>query len=413
MYERSYSPKLIFEEKKAITLFLWVFYFFYFTYELAWHFIMPSIQKSEESGIHLGGLGFWQYILIIGLLPIAFRYIKKGNPYSVKYILLFGYLIIDIMNNMLKYYGTTIPFSSGNIVDLLLVFFSPIFVNKKYFWFVSVGIIGKYLLFAVVLKETFLYLPVLITVILSAIAFILLIRFRSYIDSLTYAYEELRQKEKLAVIGQMATAISHEIRNPLSSLRGFTQLQNEANTDSNDFYPIMIQEIDRINSIVDDLMYLGKPREMATEKANINEIIEYTLSITKPQGEIQGIRVDTKLEEQIPAIDCDEKQLKQVFINLIKNAIEAMPNGGNLKIKSEMLDKQQVSITIADDGCGILEEDLKNLGVPFYTTKEDGTGLGLMVTNQIIKDHNGNLKIESKHGMGSKVTVTLPIFQRQ
>jgi signal transduction histidine kinase len=409
--DESRNPKLIFEEKKAVTLLLWLFYFFYFTYELAWNIILPSIQKSGENQIQLGGLGFWQYILILSLLPIGTRYIKKENPYTVKYLLLIGYLIIDITNNMLIYYGTSIPFSSGNIVDLLFIFFSPVFVNKQYFWAATLGIVGKYLLFAIVLKDTFLYLPILITVILSAIAFILLIRFRSYINSLTFAYEELRQKEKLAVIGQMATAIGHEIRNPLSSLKGFTQLQYEANTNSNEFYPIMIQEIDRINSIVDDLMYLGKPREIVFEKAKINEIINYTLSITKQQAEIQGIRMETMIDEQIPAIDCDEKQLKQVFINLIKNAIEAMPDGGTLKIKSESSNEKNICITVEDEGYGIMEADLQNLGVPFYTTKKDGTGLGLMVTNQIIKDHNGSLKIESKRGLGTKVIVTLPIFQ--
>jgi signal transduction histidine kinase len=411
--DESRNPKLIFEEKKAVTLLLWLFYFIYFSYEIILYFILPSLKSSGIIHIPQGGLGLWQYLFILCLLPISIRLIKKNNPYWAKYIILFGYILIDVIDNLMRYYGTTKLFTSGNIADLLFVFFSPVFVNRNFYICTTLGIIGKYLLFLVVLKETQVFLPILVLVILSAIAFILLIRFNSYINSLSMVYEELRKKEKLAVIGQMAAAIGHEIRNPLSSLKGFTQLQHEAKTDANEYYPIMIQEIDRINSIVDDLMYLGKPREMVFEKARINEIIDYTLSISNQQAEIQGISVETMIDGKIPAIDCDEKQLKQVFINLIKNAIEAMPDGGNLKIKSEAPNDKIICITVEDEGCGIMEEDLQNLGVPFYTTKKEGTGLGLMVTYQIIKDHKGSLKFESKQGMGTKVIVKLPIIQRK
>ena len=131
----------------------------------------------------------------------------------------------------------------------------------------------------------------------------------------------------------MAAAIGHEIRNPLSSLRGFTQLQQERYPNTNDYYPIMIQEIDRINSIVNDLMYLGKPKDITFEKASIEEIIAYTLSITQQQAERQGVTVETIMAGPLPPLDCDAKQLKQVFINLIKNAIESMPEGGEDKDK--------------------------------------------------------------------------------
>ncbi|NHC18334.1 ATP-binding protein, partial [Bacillus sp. MM2020_4] len=322
-----------------------------------------------------------------------------------------GYLLIDIIDNLIKYLGTTIPFSSGNAVELLFVLFSPIFVNKGYFWIVSLGIIGKYILLGVVLQETSVLAPTIITIILSAISSILLTRFISFINSLKLVYEELHQKEKLAVIGQMATAIGHEIRNPLSSLKGFTQLQQERNPNGNQFYPIMIQEIDRINSIVEDLMYLGKPREIKFESAHIEEIITYTHSITKHQAERQGISFEMTMADTLPPLECDAKQLKQVFLNLIKNAIESMPEGGKIQILVKCVEDRKIYISIQDEGYGIAEESLPNLGEPFFTTKKDGTGLGLLVTNQIIKDHNGELKIESEIGTGTKITVILPIKQ--
>ncbi|MCM2533955.1 ATP-binding protein [Neobacillus pocheonensis] len=210
----------------------------------------------------------------------------------------------------------------------------------------------------------------------------------------------------------MAAAIGHEIRNPLSSLKGFTQLQQERYPNTNDFYPIMIQEIDRINSIVNDLMYLGKPKVIEFEKASIEEIIAYTLSITQQQAERQSVTVETIIEGPLSPIDCDDKQLKQVFINLLKNAIEAMPKGGKIKIQVKVSKERKMLISIEDEGCGIAEENILNIGEPFYTTKKDGTGLGLMVTNQIIKDHKGELSIHSRLEKGTKVEVELPINQK-
>ncbi|MCM3765046.1 ATP-binding protein [Neobacillus niacini] len=413
MKEGKNSPKLIFEEKKAITLFLSLFYLFYFTYEIFWYFILPKYTDYGASHLLNDGLGYWLYFFIIMLLPISLTFIKKGNPYIVKYILLFGFILFDGINSFLVYFGSSQSFASGNIVELLFVFFSPVFVNKQYYWSVTFGLLGRYLLLGLILQDGNVMSPMLGIIILSGIAFILLIRFFSYIKSITNVYEELNQKEKLAVIGQMAAAVGHEIRNPLASLKGFTQLQIETNAAANGYYPIMIQEIDRINSIVDDLMYLGRPREPKYEKANIEQIINYTLSLTNHQAVENGVTVETIKREPIPLIDCDEGRLKQLFINLIKNAIEAMPDGGRVRISIQVLDNQKLEISIEDEGLGISKESINNLFEPFYTTKKDGTGLGLIVSHQIIKDHNGDLRIESEQGNGTRVIVSLPITQRK
>ncbi|WP_066251158.1 ATP-binding protein [Neobacillus drentensis] len=401
--------KLIFEEKRAINLFLWLFYSFFIIFDIFYYYVLPKYTSYGQMGIPKEGLNYWQFILVFSMLPISIYKIKKGNPYPVKYFLLVSYILIDVIDNLMIYFGNSTKFASGNIVELVLIFFSPVFVNKKYFWSVSLGIIGKYIFLGVVLKTTDVLPPTVITAILSAIAYILLIRFYSYINTLTSVYEELRQKEKLAVIGRMSAAIGHEIRNPLSSLRGFTQLQQERYPNTNDFYPIMIQEIDRINSIVNDLMYIGKPRVIHYEKASIEEIIAYTLSITQQQAERQGVTVETIMAGPLPPFDCDEKQLKQVFINLIKNAIEAMTEGGKIEIRVKVIEKDKMSVSILDEGGGIADENILNLGEPFFTTKKDGTGLGLMVTNQIIKDHLGELNIDSILEKGTRIEVVLPI----
>ncbi|PEQ84741.1 two-component sensor histidine kinase [Bacillus sp. AFS006103] len=410
MKESIRNPKLVFEERKAIVLFLWLFNLMFYSFDIAYNYIRPMLKnQSPKLDTNEMGLGLWLYILVIAMLPVAIYFIKKGNPYIVKYVYIIGYLCIDIVNTIMSYWGTTGVYTTGNVVEVLFILFSPIFVNKKYLWLVSLGMIGKELLLGLILQSLYVIIPVVLFIIFSVIAYILFIRFNSYINSLTTMYEELRQKEKLAVIGRMAAAIGHEIRNPLSSLRGFTQLQQERYPNTNDFYPIMIQEIDRINSIVNDLMYIGKPRVIQFEKASIEEIIAYTLSITQQQAERQNVTVDTIMAGPLPPLECDEKQLKQVFINLIKNAIEAMPEGGRIEIRVKVIEKIKMSVSIQDEGAGIEAENIRNLGEPFYTTKTDGTGLGLMVTNQIIKDHLGEFNIHSDFGNGTKVEVILPI----
>jgi signal transduction histidine kinase len=410
MIVNSTSPKLFYEETKAIKIFLWLFYIFYISFELIYYYIFPNllgrgITKTQE------GLGIWLYIILFGLLPIAVFLMKKGKPYVIKYLYIYTFFVIDTLHNILIYYGTNKSFAAGDIVEVVFILFSPIFVNKKYFWTVSAGMVLKYIIIGVILLDPQVVVPLVIYVILSAIAFVILIRFDSYIRTLTEVHEKLRRKEKLAVVGQMAAAIGHEIRNPLSSLKGFTQLQQERYPDTNDFHPIMIEEIDRINSIVNDLMTLGKPKNIKFSKASINEIIAYTLSITQQQAQRQDVTVEVEMDGQLPPLDCDEKQLKQVFINLIKNAIESMPDGGKIKVNVKVLENQKMFISIKDEGNGIDEETSLNLGEPFFTTKKDGTGLGLMVTNQIIKDHNGDFLIEKSQDKGTIVTVILPIEQ--
>ncbi|PFO08947.1 two-component sensor histidine kinase [Bacillus sp. AFS076308] len=408
MKKGSNNLRLFAEEKKAVILFLCLFNLLFYVWDVYYYYIRLYIGGSVE--VSRDGLGLSLYFLMLLPLFLAVYQFKKGKIFLIKYLYLTAFLMIDIIDNFIRYIGTNHHFATGNIVEVLCILFAPIFVNKKYFWFTAIGIIGKYILIGLILQDINVVFPILLYLILSGIALTVLVRFYSYIHSLTDVYEELKKKEKLAVIGQMAAAIGHEIRNPLAALKGFTQFQQENYPNTNNYFPIMIEEIDRINSIVDDLMYIGKPKKIKYEKASIEEIIAYTLSITQQQAERQGVTVETVIAGPLPPLDCDEKQLKQVFINLIKNAIESMPEGGRIQIQVKVFEKQQkLLISIKDEGMGIAEEDILNLGEPFFTTKKDGTGLGLMVTNQIIKDHLGEIKIESFLKEGTKIKVILPI----
>lgn len=403
---------LIQEEVKALKLFLSLFYAIFFLSDIMYYYVYPKLRiGSSGIGFPEGSLGFWVYVFMLLLLLIAIYFIKKKNSYVVKYIILIGYIFIDCLNNMMIYFGTTNQFASGNAVEPFLFLFSPIFVNKRYFWIVSLGIVGKYAFLGIVLHTSNVIIPIVLCVSFAIVAFILLTRFQSYVRTIQNMFEEAQQAEKLAVIGKMATTIAHEIRNPLTALKGFTQLQREKHPEDASYYNIMVQEIERMNTIVSELMILGKPKKRQYKLHNINDILSYVIYIVEQPASQYGITISTMFDETLPSIQCDEKQMKQVFLNLIKNAIESMPNGGNIIVEANVVHDNQIVVSVTDEGCGMDQEKINKIGEAFYTTKENGTGLGLMVTYKIIEEHQGEVVFESKLGVGTKVKVMLPAVE--
>ncbi|MBT2758388.1 GHKL domain-containing protein [Mesobacillus foraminis] len=406
MIDHTRAEALKIEEIKATKLYLYLFYFMYFGYDFIYYYVLPLFIE-RKMGVPDEGLSYFPYLFHLLLLLVAYYFTKKGNPFSIKYIYFFSFLILDFINSILRYWGTSNEFKTGNIVEILIVLFAPLFVNKGYFWLVSIGMILKYIVYGLLFKSPSLILPVVLLLFFSIVGYILLTRFNSYINGMIKAYENSRQKENLAVIGQMAASIAHEIRNPLSALKGFTQLQQEKDMSKDNFYPIMLNEIDRINMIVSDLLIIGKPNGSTRNKAEIGNIIHYVVSIIKPQAVRQGVKIHIQKDPDLPPILCDENQLKQVFINLLKNAVEAMPDGGNIYIKVQAA-KDSLVVSIKDEGVGIPGDKIEKLGEPFYTTKENGTGLGFMVTKKIIEEHGGKIAVQSVKNKGATVDVSLP-----
>ncbi|MFA9556886.1 PAS domain S-box protein [Evansella sp. AB-rgal1] len=217
--------------------------------------------------------------------------------------------------------------------------------------------------------------------------------------------ELMYRSEKLSVIGQLAAGIAHEIRNPLTTVKGFTQLMKSGH--GQEFLHVMIDEMDRIEQTISDLLILGKPQVSNIEKINVQTVIESTVSLLSAEALLHNIELVQECDLPEPYMEGEEDKLKLVFINIIKNAIEAMPNGGKIYITAEQEDGTIV-IKIMDKGIGIPPERLKKLGEPFYSNKEKGTGLGLMICNRIIKNHQGSLQIESKVNEGTTLSVRLP-----
>ncbi|WP_254778807.1 MULTISPECIES: PAS domain S-box protein [unclassified Bacillus (in: firmicutes)] len=225
--------------------------------------------------------------------------------------------------------------------------------------------------------------------------------------------ERLRRTEKLSVVGELSASVAHEIRNPLTSLKGFVQILSVEDERHQFYYQIMLDELDRINHIVSELLLLAKPQKLQYAKADLQNILYTVISLLKTEATLYNVEIDFKYPEEYVWIECESNQLKQLFINIIKNAIEASPSGSNVAITLKKPSADEVSITIKDSGYGISEEFLKRIGEPFYSSKEKGTGLGLTVSQKIVEAHHGTMKFSSKMDEGTEVLITLPVSKKE
>ncbi len=216
--------------------------------------------------------------------------------------------------------------------------------------------------------------------------------------------EMLQRTEKLSVIGELAAGLAHEIRNPLTAIKGFAQL-----IDINTVYKqVIMEEIDRINFIVSEFMVLAKPHAIKFVSKPVIPMINQIVSILESEANLRNVQFEVDLNQSSPLVLCEQNQLKQVFLNLMKNAMEAMPHGGKVHIDLDVIDGM-VEISIRDEGVGIALDKIKKLGEPFFTTKEGGNGLGLMVSYNIIQIHGGHVRVESEPNIGTCFTISIPM----
>jgi signal transduction histidine kinase len=224
---------------------------------------------------------------------------------------------------------------------------------------------------------------------------------------------KIQELEKLSLIGELAAGIAHEIRNPLTSITGFAQMIKErSNDETTDRYlEIMLDELNRISTIVNEFMFIAKPKEnMEIRNTDMNALISHVIEFMKPQANLKGLNLIKSINsDSIITAHCDPNQLTQVLINLIQNALEAT-NDSTKKIVFSLknVHKDSLLIEITDKGSGISQERQKRLFEPFYTTKEKGTGLGLMMCKRIIENHNGTIEVNSQLGEGTTVRIILP-----
>jgi len=225
--------------------------------------------------------------------------------------------------------------------------------------------------------------------------------------------QQVQRSDRLAMIGQIAAGTAHEIRNPLTSIKGFLQVLNRTFSQNGmekeqGYTDLMLAEIDRINELVNEFLLLSKPKDVTFDRVDVSSVIRDILPIINNQAVLHNVTIKYQSVYQIPKVVADRELLKQVFINLCKNGIEAMVEGGTLTI-IERVDyrEKKVLVEIQDAGPGIPAFLIDKIFDPFFTTKDNGTGLGLSVCQRIIHDIGGNIRVSSK-GYGTTFTVSLP-----
>ncbi|WP_059350486.1 ATP-binding protein [Bacillus coahuilensis] len=219
--------------------------------------------------------------------------------------------------------------------------------------------------------------------------------------------------ENLQTIGQMAAAFAHEIRNPLTTVRGFIQYLSADNNHNklNEFSPIILEELDRTNRIITDYLTLAKPGALKKESFEIQKVINEMSDLLSPIANLRGITIQNHVKGS-DFIDGDVSYLKQCLMNVLNNSMEAIEDHGKILIKTRKDPTNKVlTLSIYDNGIGMTKEELQKIGLPFYTTKSKGTGIGTMVVHKLIKEMDGTIEFISEKGKWTEVLIRLPLTQ--
>ena len=228
--------------------------------------------------------------------------------------------------------------------------------------------------------------------------------------------ERMFRAEQLATMGQFAAGMAHELRNPLTAIRSTVQFlggEFEAGSTQQELAEGVLTEVDRLNGIIENLLTLSKPTDSSPQELDLKREVEEYLNFVEGQARKQGVQIEVESEDALPRVYCDPGELRQLLLNLVMNGIQAMKGGGMLKIRVSRASRghaesNRVHIEIEDQGLGIPAEDLERVFEPFYTTKKEGTGLGLTICNNIVKRNGGELWFDPAVGGGTLVHVTLP-----
>lgn len=230
-------------------------------------------------------------------------------------------------------------------------------------------------------------------------------------EKLKKEYDEMSlQSSYLANVGQLAAGIAHEIRNPLTTIKGFIQLMKPylVEIEKEEYATIALEEIERANNILYEFLNAAKPHFNEAKQIDVNRLVKEIMILFEGEAHLRNITICNRLALETPSLFLEEHQLKQVLVNLVKNAIEAVPaNGGKIILSTEVRD-ELVIIRIEDNGCGMSEETVRHIFMPFYTTKATGTGLGLSVCHDIINQLGGEIEIKSQPGVGTDFLIYLP-----
>jgi len=245
------------------------------------------------------------------------------------------------------------------------------------------------------------------------------------LSSIKSIKEESVRKDRLAFLGTFAAGVAHEVKNPLGGIRGAAQLLSRRFVsgrmpDMTEYTDIIVREVDRLNKILEEILDFANPRKINTQPINIHEVLDTVILLGNSMAQERTVNIVKSYDPSLPPVLGDKEHLIQVFLNLIKNSIEAVAQHGKIMVNTRILTDfhlveegykggMMASIEVKDNGCGISNHDMEKLFTPFFTTKAKGSGLGLALSFRIIKEHGGFFKIDSDRGKGTTVSVFLPI----
>jgi len=230
--------------------------------------------------------------------------------------------------------------------------------------------------------------------------------------------EKIRRSEKLAAVGKLAAGVAHEIRNPLSSIRGFAQFLRHAlseNPKEQEYAEVMVTEVDRINKVVTDLLTFSSPMKAEPASINIGELIKHAVRLVEADAKGRGVEIQSEVSPDLTEVELDANQMTQALLNLLLNAIQMSEGGGKVKVGAAM-DRAGLRLWVEDDGPGISMEHTDKIFDPFFTTRDKGTGLGLAIVHSIVESHRGDIRVESPtpgKTRGSRFTMNIPVDSGQ
>jgi PAS domain S-box-containing protein len=231
------------------------------------------------------------------------------------------------------------------------------------------------------------------------------------ISGTKYLERRVREAQQLAVLGEMAACVAHEIRNPLNSINGFAQLIRDRTGEGDKVHgyaELVVREAGRINKIIEDILDLARRRVPDFKATDINRLVEDVGEAIAEKASEKGVSMEYRYDLSVPSVAADGSQLREVFLNLLHNAIDASETGGSIEVVTGTED-EWLTVNVADQGCGMNEEVQARLFEPFFTTKSVGTGLGLVITRRIIEAHGGSIETESEEERGTRFTIKLPL----
>lgn len=349
------------------------------------------------------------------IIPIIFSFIYIG--------FFQGIITVFIMLLYLLLLGDTqllITLGNYSIITIILYF-----LGKKYMSLLlknklaAISVLYCVLTFtrSLVLLKREQAVDLIVMIIFSIITWITLMLVILLIENLKeqmFLQRELKRSEKLNVISQLAASVAHEVRNPMTTINGFLQL---IKTDDNitekqrNYIDLSLAELNRAQDIINDYLSLAKPNDKPFQIVNISDELTKTIELMTSYTNIQNIEVSTSIEASL-YINGNTDEIKQVFINIIKNGIEAIKGNGKLDIRA-YTDNDHVVIKIADNGEGMTKDMLSRIGTPFYSTKDKGTGIGLTISFQTIEQMKGKINVNSELGIGTTFMIKLPEYKRE